>query len=137
MSAWSLGYAVMQIPSGWLADRWGSRRALTCYAILWSTLTGITALATGFASLLALWTLMGAAQAGIFPSSTKAIRDWFPMSRRASSNGLLGASMSVGGAGAASITAILLPHWLTWRQVLWLYAIPGIVWATVFYGVSR
>jgi MFS family permease len=137
MSAWSLGYAVMQIPSGWLADRWGSRRALTFYAILWSTLTGITALATGLASLLALWTLMGAAQAGIFPSSTKAIRDWFPIQRRAGANGLLAASMSIGGALAPSITAALLTHWLNWRQILWLYTVPGVAWAMLFFGTAR
>src|SRR5687768_16872713 len=66
MSAWSLGYALMQIPSGWLADRLGSRRALTLFALLWSAATGLTGLATSYASLLALWTLMGVAQAGIF-----------------------------------------------------------------------
>jgi MFS family permease len=27
MAAWYFGYAAMQLPSGWLADRWGSRRA--------------------------------------------------------------------------------------------------------------
>src|SRR5678815_3287118 len=54
MSAWGLGYALMQIPSGWLADRCGSRAALALYALLWSTLTGATALATGYGSLLAL-----------------------------------------------------------------------------------
>jgi MFS family permease len=137
MSAWSLGYAVVQIPSGWLADRWGSRRALTAYALLWSALTCITALATGFASLLALWTLMGAAQAGIFPASTKAIRDWFPIERRASANGLLGACMSIGGALAPTITARLLSLGWTWRQLLWLYAIPGAVWAVAFFWFAR
>jgi MFS family permease len=137
MSAWSLGYALVQIPSGWLADQWGSRRALTVYAILWSTLTGITALATGFASLLAFWTLMGAAQAGIFPASTKAIRDWFPMSRRGTANGLLAASMAIGGALAPTITAVLISKWLTWRQILGFYAVPGIAWAVLFFALSR
>ncbi len=137
MSAWSLGYALVQIPSGWLADRWGSRVALTTYAILWSALTGAAALASGFASLLAFWTLMGAAQAGIFPASTKAIRDWFPMSRRGTANGLLAASMAIGGALAPTITAVLLSRWLNWRQILWFYAIPGIVWAAVFFSFSR
>src|SRR5207253_2516182 len=36
MTAWYAGYAVLQLPSGWLADRWGSRRALTLFAVGWS-----------------------------------------------------------------------------------------------------
>src|SRR5687767_12502835 len=59
MAAWSLGYALLQIPSGWLADLWGSRRALTLLMILWSVLTGLTSLAPNYPTLLALWFCMG------------------------------------------------------------------------------
>jgi MFS family permease len=131
MGAWALGYALMQIPSGWLADRWGSRAALSTYAILWSTLTGVTAFAPGYWSLAAVWTLMGAAMAGIFPASTKAIRNWFPPERRGSANGLLASSMAVGGALAPAVTGLLLSV-LTWRWILLVYAVPGILWAMAF-----
>jgi hypothetical protein len=67
MSAWSAGYAIGQIPSGSLADRWGSRRSLTLFALMWSVATGMLATARGYHSLLMLWTLMGLAQAGLFP----------------------------------------------------------------------
>ena len=72
-SAWSAGYAAAQIPSGWLADRWGSRRALALFALLWSVATGLLAASRGYWSLLGFWTLMGVAQAGIFPCSARAI----------------------------------------------------------------
>ena len=39
-SAWLVGYALMQVPSGWLADRFGSRNVLVVLAITWSLLTG-------------------------------------------------------------------------------------------------
>jgi MFS family permease len=131
MGAWALGYALMQIPSGWLADRWGSRAALSTYAILWSTLTGAAGFAPGYWSLAAVWTLMGAAMAGIFPASTKAIRNWFPPERRGSANGLLASSMAVGGALAPAVTGLLLSV-LTWRWILLIYAVPGILWAMAF-----
>jgi MFS family permease len=133
MSGWLLGYSLAQVPSGWLADRWGSRVALTVYALLWSALTGLTALAQEYFSVLVLWTLMGIAQAGIFPSSTKAIRDWFSIERRASANGLLASSMAIGGALAPWVTAELLEQGMTWRQILWLYMVPGILWAMIYY----
>src|SRR4051794_11469927 len=72
MAAWSFGYAAMQVPSGWVADRWGPRRALTLYAVAWSVVTGLVALADGFWSLLVLWTALGVAQAGAFPCAGKA-----------------------------------------------------------------
>lgn len=136
LSAWSLGYALMQIPSGWLADRWGSRKALTLYAVLWSAVTGLVGLATNFYSLVALWTLMGVAQAGIFPCSTKAISGWFPVERRASATGLLGSCMGVGSALAPLLTGLLLVA-LSWRWVFFLYAAPGFVWAVLFYRWVR
>lgn len=136
MSAWSLGYALMQIPSGWFADRLGSRRALTLFALLWSVATGLTGLATSYASLVALWTLMGCAQAGIFPCSTKAISRWFSTERRASATGMLGSSMGLGGALAPALTGLLLTV-IAWRSAFFLYALPGIVWAILFYRLTR
>jgi ACS family glucarate transporter-like MFS transporter len=41
-SAFALGYAVAQIPSGWLADRIGPRLALTIFVTLWSAFTVLT-----------------------------------------------------------------------------------------------
>ena len=132
LSFWSLGYALMQVPSGWLADRLGSRRALTLYAVLWSVATGLVGFARDYYSLAVLWTLMGAAQAGIFPSSTKAISRWFPAERRASATGMLGSCMGLGGALAPMLTGLLLTA-IAWRWVFFLYALPGVAWAMLFY----
>jgi MFS transporter, ACS family, D-galactonate transporter len=77
-SAWYLCYALMQLPSGWFADRVGSRRAIVVLALLWSCATLLSGLATDFTSLLLLWGLMGAAQAGAFPCAAKAIGQIFP-----------------------------------------------------------
>src|SRR5262245_59858852 len=78
MSAWLIGYAILQLPSGWLADLWGSRRTLTLITVLWSILTGLASQARDGEMLLVLWFCMGMAQAGIFPCSAKAIGVWFP-----------------------------------------------------------
>src|SRR5215469_13170871 len=40
MAAWSLGYALLQLPAGWLGDRFGSRRVLTTLAPAWSAWRG-------------------------------------------------------------------------------------------------
>src|SRR5213080_5583464 len=45
LSAFVLGYAVFQIPGGWLGDRFGARRLLTVAIVWWSVFTALTAVA--------------------------------------------------------------------------------------------
>jgi len=137
-SAWYFGYAAMQLPSGWLADRIGSRLGLVLFCAAWSLLTLITGVADDYASLLIAWCLMGAAQAGIFPCSAKAIGHAFPDLERARASGLLTCGMQIGGALAPLLTSALLAslsHWPEgsgWRQCLAIYSVPGMLWSLMF-----
>src|SRR5580658_3959956 len=131
MGAWYLAYALFQLPSGWIADRFGSKRALLLFATSWSFLTGIIGLAMGLPGLLLIWGLMGAAQAGIFPCCTKAIGATFQKTEQAFASGMLACCMSLGAALAPAITAEMLGP-LSWQQIFALYAIPGVVWAWAF-----
>jgi sugar phosphate permease len=106
---------------------------LTLYAVLWSTLTGCAGLARGYGSLVVLWTLMGAAQAGIFPASIRAIRNFFAVEQRGSANGMLASSMAIGGALAPALTGVLIGV-VSWRMILLIYAVPGVAWAAMFYA---
>jgi ACS family D-galactonate transporter-like MFS transporter len=140
-SAWYLGYAVMQIPSGWTADRVGSRSAIAGFCVLWSTLTLLSGFATGFVSLLVVWCLMGMAQAGAFPCAAKAIGQMFTNTERARASGILASGMAIGGAIAPLITAAAL-EFLTpvaeswqvyrWRLLLAGVAVPGVLWTICF-----
>ena len=67
MSAFYLGYALLQLPAGWLGDRLGSRLALSLFVLGWSLATGLMGLADRFAVMYALWLICGMLQAGIFP----------------------------------------------------------------------
>jgi ACS family glucarate transporter-like MFS transporter len=51
-SAFALGYAFAQIPSGWFADRIGPRMALALVVALWSVFTVLTGFASGLGTLL-------------------------------------------------------------------------------------
>ena len=143
-SAWYFSYGLMQIPSGWLADRLGSRRALAIFSVMWSLATLLTGFATGFIPLLVLWSLMGAAQAGAFPCAAKALGRIFPETERARATGLLACGMTVGGAMAPTLTAMFLEaltpwaesvHMNRWRLLLGAYALPGLLWTAAFLGM--
>ena len=64
LSAFFYAYALFQIPTGWASDRFGARKILTAYIVLWSLSTALTGLMSTFAGLLALRLLCGAAEAG-------------------------------------------------------------------------
>src|SRR5437868_6466113 len=131
LSAWYWGYAAFQLPAGWLADRWGSRRAVVLYAALWSALTGLAGAADSYPMLLAAWAGMGCAQAGVFPCANKAIGAWFPDTGRAAAAGWLIAAQATGFALAPALTAWLLLS-VSWHAAFALYALPGIAWAAAY-----
>jgi ACS family glucarate transporter-like MFS transporter len=131
MGAFFLTYALCQVPSGWLAQRWGGRRALTIYAAGWSILMALTAAATSKEALIGMRGLMGAFQAGIFPCSTMILAAWYPATRRGFTSAMLNSFMLIGGVFASWLTAQLIGP-LGWRWLFLLYAVPGLAWAAWF-----
>ena len=107
-SAFYLSYALAQVPSGWLSDRFGPRRMLTMYILAWSLFTAATGLATGLVMLLALRLLVGLAQAGAYPTAAGLVGRWTPLPERGKANGIVALGGRVGGVIASIVTALLL-----------------------------
>ena len=131
LGAFYLTYALCQIPGGWLAQRWGGRRALTIYAAGWSLAMALTAAAASLPVLVGARGLMGAFQAGIFPCSTMILASWYPATRRGFTSAMLNSFMLLGGVIASWVTAKLLGP-LGWRWLFLLYSVPGLAWAAWF-----
>ena len=142
LGAFFWAYALFQIPTGLLVDSWGPRRALFLFGLLGALTVAMGAgtlwvdAATGFALLLASRILMGIAQAGLFPASTRAMSVWIPLDRRAFAAGMLQAWMYFGGAVGAFVTARLLGV-VSWPWLFALYAVPGLAWSFWFFAWFR
>jgi ACS family glucarate transporter-like MFS transporter len=126
-----LAYALCQIPSGWLAQRWGGRIALTVFAASWSVALGLSALANSLTTLEDLRWALGALQAGVLPCCTMILATWYPTSRRGIAMAILNSFMLLGGVSASVLTGLLLAP-LGWKILFVLYAVPGVVWASWF-----
>jgi len=135
-SGWFMGaffwtYALFQVPSGWLSQHYGTRIALTGFALAWSVATIGLGAAHGFWLLILAQLLMGVAQAGIFPASCNSIGHWMPLAQRSLACGILAAGMQVGAITAGALTGeLMIPF--SWRWVFVLYAVPGLLWAATF-----
>src|SRR5271157_3085787 len=135
-SAFTFAYALFEVPSGWLADRFGARRMLTRIVIWWSGMTAATALATGFASLLALRLLFGMGEAGALPSMSRAFARWLPPREHGRSFGLTIMAGALGGALAQPL-AVLLIERFSWRSTFPIFGVVGLVWAGAWFAWFR
>lgn len=135
-SAFTIAYAVFEIPSGWLGDRFGARLALTRIVLWWSGFTMLTGAATGFWSLLTLRFLFGAGEAGAFPNISRAVSIWFPLREQ-------GRAMSVSFLGLATGSAITSPivftllEYQNWRWAFVEFGLLGLLWCLVWHRWFR
>lgn len=137
LSAFFFAYALAQVPAGWLADRFGARRMLPLYIILWSICTALTGLATGFAMLIVARLIFGIAQAGCYPTASSLLRRWTPSHFRGTASSIVAFGGRLGGALAPILTAWLLKDHLGWRWVLMLYGLSGLIVAWIFWQSFR
>ncbi|MCS7023832.1 MAG: MFS transporter [Bryobacteraceae bacterium] len=137
LASFFFAYALGQTPAGWLADRFGPRRMLTCYILLWSLCTAATGFATGLWSLLAARIACGLAEAGAYPASGLLITRWFPFLHRARANGVVAFGGRVGNSLALWLTASAIARFGSWRPVLWIYGAFGVLLAAATYTVFR
>jgi MFS transporter, ACS family, glucarate transporter len=140
-SAFLLGYAIFQVPAGWLATRWGPRRSLTLGAIWWGVTTAFTAalpstIAHAMGWLISIRFLLGVGEAVVYPAANQFVAQWIPFRERGLINGLIFA-----GVGAGSGLTPPLLNWLIthhgWRAAFWFSAALGIVVGIGWWFVAR
>jgi MFS transporter, ACS family, glucarate transporter len=107
-SAFFLTYALFQVPSGWMTDRFGSRIMLTVYVLAWSFFTAMMGLSYGFAMLIVMRAAYGLAQAGAYPTSASILSKWAPLGSRGTASSLVAVGGRIGGAIAPVLTAVLI-----------------------------
>jgi MFS transporter, ACS family, glucarate transporter len=136
-----LGYMLLQIPGGWLADRFGPRRMLA-FGALWSAaFTSLTAsVPTGIAgALTVLWSvrfLLGVGEAVIYPSSNRWEATWIPSRERGLANGIIFAGVGTGAAFAPPIiTAITLRA--GWQASFHFCALLGVASGLAWWWLAR
>ena len=135
-AASTLVYALMQIPSGYLADRLGPRR-LFFVGVLGSTILSFTfGLATDYWQALANQTVAGFFRALLFVPGISLLTSWFPPNRRATAMGLYTA-----GGFSGNVLLDLVGPWMVtsfgWRFPFLTFSSVGIVASFIFLRYGR
>jgi MFS transporter, ACS family, glucarate transporter len=132
VGAFTIGYALFEIPGGMMADRWGARTTLTRIVLFWSAFTAATGAVSGFGMLLLVRFLFGAGEAGAFPGATSAISRWFPARERSRAQGVVWMASRVGGMISPWLVVPIQLMW-GWRASFYLFGAVGILWCVSWF----
>lgn len=129
--AFALLYSIGGLPAAWLAER-RSRVGLISIAVaLWSVMTGLCGLATGFWTLALARVGVGVGEAGYNPPAYSLIADYYPPERRASATGLFTLGVPLGVLLAALLGGPIAEAW-GWRAAFLALGLPGLLLALLF-----
>ncbi|QEL55698.1 MFS transporter [Chromobacterium paludis] len=135
-SAFFWSYALLQIPTGVILDRFGTTRIGRLGALLWGVAATLTACAGGFAGIFAARVLLGIAEAPGFPVSAKATGYWFPRRERAMATAIFDAAAKFSNVIGVPLIALAVVH-LGWRWGFGLSAVLSVLYFIAFYLIYR
>ena len=130
-SIFNFAYGLSEVPAAWLGDRWGQRLMMARIVGGWSVFTILTGAARGFTALLATRFVFGCAEAGAFPTLSRALSRWFPPQERSRANGVMWTGARLGGAFAPAMAAALIVA-VGWRWAFAAFGAVGLVWCAVW-----
>ncbi|MBT3384752.1 MAG: MFS transporter [Prolixibacteraceae bacterium] len=132
MAVFTLGYALFQVPSGKLADKFGPRGVISGIVLIWSILTAVTGMAWNYVSMLVIRFFFGAGEAGAFPSLSKVVFNWFPVKERGVVQGINFSGSRLGAAFALPLVAWMITV-VGWRTSFLIFGGFGILFGILWY----
>lgn len=127
----ALFYATLGVPLAKYADRNDRKRLIAACLILFSAMTALSGLATGFLTLVVLRILVGVGEAGVNPASQSMIADYYPSNERSFAMSVLTAGGNVG-----MIFGFLAGGFVSqaygWRAAFFVVGVPGILLGLAF-----
>jgi sugar phosphate permease len=137
LSAFGVCYSFLQIVNGFLGDRFGPRRVLCTLGSLWSIGTLLTGFVTGLPGLVAARILVGLGEAGTIPTSTRAMSNWLPASRRGLGQGMTHSAARLAAAATPPIVAVVLMPLVGWRGAFIVLGGLSLAWVVLWWFYFR
>jgi MFS transporter, ACS family, D-galactonate transporter len=126
-SAFFWAYAVLQIPAGWVVDRYGVKWPYAISFLFWCIAAAATSLASTIGVLIALRIMLGIGESIVAPASYKWIRMNFGENQRGLAVGLYMTGTKIGPAIGTPLAAWLIATY-DWRMMFVLIGLGGLIW---------
>lgn len=149
--AFSMFYATMGLPLGWLVDRTSRKGVIATGIALWSVVTALSGLAKDFGHLFLARMGVGVGEAALSPGAYSMIADYFPPKSRGRAIAIYTMGVSLGSGLAyliggflisfansqASITLPLVGALAPWRFIFIAVGLPGLLVALLMLAVRE
>lgn len=126
-SAFFWSYAVMQIPLGWVVDRYGVKWPYTICFAFWCVATAAIGLVDSLAGLIVLRLIVGGAEAVVVPASWRWMRTNFEEGQSGTAVGIYMFGTKIGPALGTPLAAWLIVQ-SDWRAMFFILGLAGVVW---------
>ena len=130
-STFFIGYALFCFVGGWSSDKFGPKKVLLIAVLGWSVFCGMTAVAVGFASLLAIRAIFGLFEGPFNSTANKTIGNWFSQREQGTALGLANSGMPLGAAAAGPVVGFIAADF-GWQSAFVLIALLGLIWVAVW-----
>lgn len=126
-SAFFWSYAVIQMPMGWIVDRYGVKRPYTiCFAI-WCIATAATGVVSALVGVVLIRLFIGVSESIVMPASYRWMRDNFNENLNGTAVGIFSLGNKLGPAIGAPIASwLIINH--SWRLMFVLTGVVGMLW---------
>ncbi|MHA6616524.1 MFS transporter [Pseudonocardia sp. DLS-67] len=130
-----VGYLVLQIPGGILAERFDVKKLVVTLAIAWGVLATATGLAQNLGQLLVLRFLLGLAEGAVWPAILVMLARWFTDRERSTANSIWLVCLPASFVIMGPVSGLVLEA-TDWRWLFIIEGIPAILFALVVLAVS-
>ncbi len=129
-------YGLMQLPMGWVVDRYGVKWPYTVCFAAWCLATAATGAVTALAGLFVMRLIVGACEAIVVPASYRWIGNHMGEQHKGLAAGILSAGGKFGPAIGAPIAAWMIVTW-SWQAMFLATGLLGLLWLLPWLGLVR
>ena len=127
LSAFFWTYSLLQIPVGYLVDRYPLKFVYAGAFLLWSIASALVGLSSSFAQIFCMRLVLGGAEAAVTPASLAYIKRHYQTSEQGFATGIFVSGMIIGPAVGSLLGAVIL-HSFGWRSLFLGTGIGSCLW---------
>ncbi|XP_068642892.1 probable anion transporter 6, chloroplastic [Aristolochia californica] len=136
-SSFFWGYALSQLPGGWLSKTFGGRTVLEFGVLAWSLSTMLVPLVAGFMPALIFSRILVGIGEGVSPSAaTDLIARSISLQERSRAVGFVFGGLSIGSVLGLILAPPLIQNF-GWESVFYLFGIVGVLWCLGFQFIKE
>jgi MFS transporter, ACS family, glucarate transporter len=132
LSLFLWGYALAQLPSGFAVEALGVRKLFSWAMLFTSGFTALTGLSSSPLMLQLSRFALGLAEAPLPIGIATTINNYFSPKEKGTASGIFLSSVKFGPVIVPPLAAMIVSIW-GWREIFYVFAVPGILLAVVWY----